>query len=382
MFAQLRDWLDDLPLNDPIERRQAAVLQIFLLGMLLLSLLALLPSFFTNIAARPAEIIPALAPLVFLLCMAGALVLLRRGRFEPAVLLGTIGFILGHSLAVYALGIRNGTALLILFMVPLTLAGLLGGWRILLAAAGLNVAIAVLVATLENLSPPLAGFVFPATASGVPVNDPTVPAVVLFILVTAVLAVFFRRFGRALRDALTQSLAREQQLDQLRATLETSVAERTAELRAALDEARAATNAQARLLAENMEQRAALRDMSVPVLPVDAQTLVMPLVGTLDDARLRDLQAQALRAIERTSAHQILLDITGVPVVDSHVAQGLLSVVQAARLLGAEAALIGISPEVAQAIVGLGLDLRGVRTYTDLQTALVGVGGFGEEHGQ
>ncbi len=74
MVKQLRDWLDDLPLSDPIERLQAAVLQIFLIGMLLLSILTLLPSLFTDVAARPAEIIPALAPLVFLLCMAGALV--------------------------------------------------------------------------------------------------------------------------------------------------------------------------------------------------------------------------------------------------------------------------------------------------------------------
>jgi rsbT co-antagonist protein RsbR len=68
----------------------------------------------------------------------------------------------------------------------------------------------------------------------------------------------------------------------------------------------------------------------------------------------------------------LLLDITGVPIVDSQVAQGLLTVVQAARLLGAEVVLIGIRPEVAQALVQLGIDLSNVVTNVDLQTALHG----------
>ena len=110
--------------------------------------------------------------------------------------------------------------------------------------------------------------------------------------------------------------------------------------------------------------------MSVPVLPVSDSTLVMPLVGALDTERLQLLQSQALRAIERSPARTLILDITGVPIVDSQVAQGLLAVVQAARLLGAEVLLVGIRPEVAQAIVALGLNLFGLQTHNDLQSAL------------
>jgi rsbT co-antagonist protein RsbR len=76
------------------------------------------------------------------------------------------------------------------------------------------------------------------------------------------------------------------------------------------------------------------------------------------------------RALEHKSARYLVRDITGVPLVDSQVAQGLLSVVQAARLLGAQVLLVGIRPEVAQAIVGLGLDLRDIYTTSDLQSAL------------
>jgi anti-anti-sigma regulatory factor/HAMP domain-containing protein len=160
------------------------------------------------------------------------------------------------------------------------------------------------------------------------------------------------------------------QLRQTFAELEQRVADRTVDLRRALDEVEARAGVQERLLAENQRQRETIQEMSVPVLPVTDSTLVMPLVGALDTERLRLLQDQALRAIERSRAHTLILDITGVPIVDSQVAQGLIMVVQAARLLGTEVLLVGIRSEVAQTMVGLGLSLSGLRTYNDLQGAL------------
>jgi rsbT co-antagonist protein RsbR len=151
---------------------------------------------------------------------------------------------------------------------------------------------------------------------------------------------------------------------------EAELAHSNAELQRLIDEVRTRETEQARLLAENSQQRDAIRELSVPVLRIQPGTLAMPLIGALDSTRLRDLQERALQAIQRTSAKWLLLDITGVPIVDTQVAQGLIGVVQAARLLGTEVLLVGIRPEVAQTIVGLGLDLRGVRTYSDIQTAL------------
>jgi len=110
--------------------------------------------------------------------------------------------------------------------------------------------------------------------------------------------------------------------------------------------------------------------MSVPVLPVSANAIVIPLIGALDSQRLQMIQEQALQAIERSTTRFVLLDITGVPVVDTHVTQGLLSIVQAARLLGAQVVLVGVRPEVAQTIVTLGLDLRGMLTRQSLQDGI------------
>jgi rsbT co-antagonist protein RsbR len=178
------------------------------------------------------------------------------------------------------------------------------------------------------------------------------------------------QYQRRQIELLTQLKVANAELEAARASLEVEVAARTAELQAALCDLEVRAAEQARLLDENDQQRAVIRDLSVPVLPVSSTTLVMPLIGALDSARLQQVQEQALQAIERGAARRLVLDITGVPLVDSQVAQGLLAVMQAARLLGAEAVLVGVRPEVAQAVVGLGLTLPGLRTYADLQTAL------------
>ncbi len=166
---------------------------------------------------------------------------------------------------------------------------------------------------------------------------------------------------------LTQLQTAHSSLQQTHSQLESH----TEALSVALREVEARATAQALLLTENSQQARVIRELSVPVLAISDQTLVMPLIGALDTSRLLMLQEQALQTLEQMRVRHLILDITGVPVVDTQVAQGLLSVVQAARLLGVEVRLVGIRPEVAQTIVGLGLDLTRVRTYRDLRMALV-----------
>jgi len=173
-----------------------------------------------------------------------------------------------------------------------------------------------------------------------------------------------------LADLATAFNSMTAQLRQLLTGLEQRVADRTAALEEALEEVRTRAIEQERLLEENSRQRAIILDLSVPVLPISTHTLVMPLVGDLDSARLQLVQEQALRALERSSAAHLVIDVTGVPVVDTHVAQGILVVVQAARLLGVQVILVGIRPEVAQTIVSLGIDLRSIQTSSNLQRAL------------
>ncbi len=124
-------------------------------------------------------------------------------------------------------------------------------------------------------------------------------------------------------------------------------------------------------------QRQALLDLSSPVIPVlDAPDgsggiIVMPLVGNIDATRAREVTRSMLAGIKKHQAQVVILDITGVPVVDSDVAENLNKTVKAARLKGARTIVTGISEAVAETIVDLGIDWGGIKTVSDLQTGLV-----------
>jgi rsbT co-antagonist protein RsbR len=96
----------------------------------------------------------------------------------------------------------------------------------------------------------------------------------------------------------------------------------------------------------------------------------MPLIGAIDAERASILIEALLRGIEQYHASVIILDVTGVPVVDTHVARTLLDAAAAVRLLGAQAVLVGLRPELAQTIVSLGLSLSGLVTRANLQSGV------------
>jgi rsbT co-antagonist protein RsbR len=248
---------------------------------------------------------------------------------------------------------------------------------LLFLVVGLSLSIVVTVGMLQQLSPPRAGlFTAALNADAQEGVDALVSAPIgiqlgFFIAVTLLLTLLLDRFGSEQREALATSLSREDELRGIRASLEVSVAERTTALEQALRDLQSRADTQAQLLEEVNQYLTTIHELSVPVIPVSADTLVMPLVGALDSSRLGQLQMQGLQALEQGSARTLIIDITGVPVVDSQVAQGLLMMVHSAQLLGAEVLLVGIRPEVAQTIVGIGIDLQSLPTFRDLQIALL-----------
>jgi rsbT co-antagonist protein RsbR len=156
-------------------------------------------------------------------------------------------------------------------------------------------------------------------------------------------------------------------------TLEEHASSLEIQYRAAEEARRDAEQAHAQLAAQLStieHQQNVIREMSVPVLPLTNTTLVMPLVGALDSERLLQVQSQALQALERSRARQLILDVTGIPVVDTQIARGLLEVTKMAELLGSQVFVVGIRPEVAQALVALDMDFAHFRTYSTLQQGI------------
>jgi len=117
-------------------------------------------------------------------------------------------------------------------------------------------------------------------------------------------------------------------------------------------------------------QRAALDELSTPLVPIARGVLAMPVVGVIDAIRAQQILEALLDGIGKQRAHTAILDITGVRVVDAHVASALISAARAARLLGARVLLTGIRPEIAQTLVALGTDLAGVVTLATLESGI------------
>jgi len=115
------------------------------------------------------------------------------------------------------------------------------------------------------------------------------------------------------------------------------------------------------------EQQEALRELSTPVLQLRDRLLILPIIGALDSARARQLTEQLLAAIRDKRATVVVIDITGVATVDAAVANHLVQTVEASRLMGARTILTGVSSEIAQTLVDLGVDLSMMETVGDLQ---------------
>jgi len=117
-------------------------------------------------------------------------------------------------------------------------------------------------------------------------------------------------------------------------------------------------------------QRDEILELSTPVIQVWDDVLVLPVIGTLDSARAARLTENLLERIARDQAEVVILDVSGVPAVDTEVAQHLLKTVEAARLMGSISVLSGVRPETAQAIVHLGIELGALRCRSNLKDAL------------
>jgi len=174
----------------------------------------------------------------------------------------------------------------------------------------------------------------------------------------------------SVRRELSERKQAEEALQKAYEEVEKQVEERTAELRKEIAE-------RERLQQEVIEaQKMAIRELSTPIIPVmDAPggaggIIVMPLIGSIDTLRAKDIMRTLLAGIREHRAKVVILDVTGVAIVDSGVANHLNKTIQAARLKGARTIVTGISDSVAETIVDLGIDWSGIETLSDLQTGL------------
>jgi anti-anti-sigma regulatory factor len=117
-------------------------------------------------------------------------------------------------------------------------------------------------------------------------------------------------------------------------------------------------------------QQQAIRQLSTPVLQLRAGLLLLPIVGALDPERLAGLRAGLLAGIRSRRARAVVIDVTGVPEIDTLVANGLIGLVDSARMMGASVIVSGLSGEIAQTLVAAGVDLTRVESAGDLESGI------------
>ncbi|MCP4543837.1 MAG: STAS domain-containing protein [Chloroflexi bacterium] len=184
-------------------------------------------------------------------------------------------------------------------------------------------------------------------------------SIITFVLLGSMLLASGNYMVTRLADALAQSRksAKEQEVAQNK--LVESIAEREGLQQEVID-----------------AQKQVIQELTTPIIPLlnvpgVGAIIVLPLVGNLDSMRAKEMTRSLLAGIREHSAKVVILDITGVPVVDSNVVGHLTRTIQAARLKGADTIVTGISEIVAETIVDLGIDWTGVRTLSDLQMGLI-----------
>lgn len=127
-----------------------------------------------------------------------------------------------------------------------------------------------------------------------------------------------------------------------------------------------------RVMAEERlrDQQKSILELSTPVIEIWKGIISLPLIGIIDSSRAKQIMESLLTAIVKTQASIAIIDITGVPLVDTEVADRLIKTIKAAALLGTKGIMVGIKPDIAQSMVHLGVDLTGIETFATLQAGL------------
>jgi len=212
MLNRFRQWMNELPVQGLIERQQATLFQVLLFGILGVFVLtvALNVIIFGVAALAPGRLF---IYAVGLLCLAGALTVLRRGHLHASVDIVIGAVLITQIQSLFAMGFRASAGSLVVFAVAITLAGLLVGRLTMLITTGVSMAVVVAVFLLEQSGSPLVGS-SPAS------SDPISPRVVGFVLSLGVLGVIVDQFGLTLRKALVAAVQREAELKQAEANLQ------------------------------------------------------------------------------------------------------------------------------------------------------------------
>lgn len=290
------------------------------------------------------------------------IVIIRRGYVTTAALI--IFFML---LSLITVGVIENTAKpwgMFLFMLPLVFASVtlrpLYLWPIFLLIS-IGIGIATWVVNSNSQYIPLI------------IND-MLFVIMLFGIFTLMLFLSSQGLERSLQQEnvlRNNAEIASQKLLEVNDNLEQLVATRTADLQKALVDVQDRESHLTRTLEELSSSQDTIRDLSAPLIPILPGVLVSPMIGSFTEQRGDDFMQNILLQVRKNNIRVLILDVTGTPLIDTYVANILLHISQAVKLLGAKTILVGIRPEVAQTLVALNIDFVAFEVFANLQEAVL-----------
>ncbi|WP_110513373.1 STAS domain-containing protein [Herpetosiphon llansteffanensis] len=362
MVMRLRAWLERLPQQHVVERRQAMLLQHMVLTLMLVSAIGVVTAPLTSGSANQM----LLAVVCYGVMGLSSLLVLWRIRFnalQQAILILLSNFLIQLLISFWAIGVYTQAVgfTLVSFSMPIVLAGLLSNRRVVFGMTGLTLAIFGLIGWAESQG--WAGKLL------LPINLQAI--IGTFTLLTILQAVIVDRFGSNLRTTLHEALDREASLSQLRDSLEATVNERTTSLRQALSELEQRELALQHTLDTLQHSKQIFTQLSAPALPILPRILVIPLVGEVSGERAEAFAENIFNAIEANKAHTIILDVTGVTTIDTFIGKALLHIASTVRFLEVRTILVGLRPEVAETLIALHIKFPSIQTFANLEQAVL-----------
>lgn len=349
-MTTLAHWLAQLThrFEDPLDRTQAQGLWLLFIGSFIGATL-ITASYIPLFGLTPATLMLASGSIALWMLSVIGMNLLYRGRAQTAVTLFITGILIVVGTLAISYGYPTAYILLPALMVPIVFSGLLRSAVVSTVITIASGAIALLAAIFQPMLAPI-------TAIVVPPGDLTSLAIGLFVAAIGITWVAFQVLGRTLHQALSQARQDRAQAEQ------------------ALYEARARADTQHQLNAELERARATLQDLvtsleTTAIIVADG-VMLAPIVGPVDSNRAQRLNARLLDDATMHRARLVILDITGVPLIDTTAAKALLDIAQGLRLLGCQVAVSGITPTVAMTLTRQGVDLAGMPTTRSPQDAL------------
>jgi PAS domain S-box-containing protein len=311
MQGRTRYWFRTIPIDDPIDRHLAVITRMMLIGLgitvILSSLLYLLHAQQLEDVARPVTI-----GMLILVFVGIALLILRRGRLATAGLVATTGLLFALACNFFGLGFYFGEGLVITFILPIALAGFLAGRGGMVVTIILSLVLMTFTAIAEQYVPGLVGF---ATTERLPASV----TIMTFALVTGLLGLFIDLFGRALRRALMESIARERELETRTAELSKAKQQLEAELavRMSAEAALAHERDLLHALMDNIPDTIYFKDAESRFTRINRAQATLLGVDTIDAAVGKtDHDFQPIELAQAALAEEQQLVATGQPLID------------------------------------------------------------------